>query len=755
MFKKTGLILLFFAALTWGFNETAYSEVVKPIVKAIDVEGNNKIGSISIKSKLITKIDAPLSIESIRQDIRSLYKIGYFDDVRVDIEQQDEGEVRLYFVVVEKPSLTKVEFAGNKKLSEEKIKEHVMLSPGSMADSRLIDDNAEKIRALYETEGYWEALVVPVLRIISENEAVVTFQITEGEKVKVNSLKLEGNETLTDVEILDVMATKSAGLFSFITDSGKYVREVMHIDLERIKNLYHNNGYIAVQVAEPVIEMSQDRKSMDITIKINEGEKFYIGNLSISGVEKLSLLWVKSMVRTRSGEVFRADVLRSDILSVTDYYSNKGYAFADVVPDLNILQEERTVNIVINIEENSLVHVGRLNILGNTVTRDKVIRREIRLDEGDVYIPRLLKRSYNRINNLNFFDTVEIKPKPRPDKGLMDLNVEVEERSTGSMTMGGGYSSIDGLLATVEVVEGNLFGRGNTLKLKAEKSGRTTSYSLSFREPWLFDKPISVNTSIYDQKREYFEYSKRAKGVGLTVGKDLSEYIRGSIGYSFENVDIMDVSKDASIIIKDQEGSKDTSKVTLSLVRDSRDNYLYPRKGNRNSISTAFAGLGGDNAFYKAVLDSSWHFPLFKDSAFAVRGRVGYAEGIFEEELPMYERFYVGGIYTVRGHEYGYAGPLDPVTGEPLGGNKELIFNVEYTIPLVSSARLYGVAFYDAGTAFDDDEDISLNKLRQGGGFGFRWISPIGPLRLEWGKNLDQKDGESDSRWEFTFGTFF
>ncbi len=765
VFRKAGLALFFVTALAWAFCEPAYSEVVNSIVKSIKVEGNKKIDTQSIKAKLSTKTGAPLLMESIRQDIRTLYEVGYFDDVRVDVEQEqssegaEEGRVILYFVLVEKPSLTKVEFAGNKELSEEKIKENVLLSPGAMADSRLIDDNAEKIRFFYETEGYWQASVFPILRIISKDEATVTFQINEGEKVKVKNLDFEGNEALTDSEILAVMETKPAGLLSFITGSGKYVREAMRNDLERIKNLYHNNGYIAVKASDPEIKLSDDRKTMDISVSISEGELFYTGDVSVAGPEKIKRSKIEELIKLKSGDVFRGNVLRSDILSITDYYSDRGYAFADVVPDLNILQEEKTVNIVITVAENSLVRVGKLSILGNEVTRDKVIRREVRLDEGDIYLPRLLRRSYERINNLNYFETVEMVPKPRPDEGLMDLDIKVDERSTGSMTMGGGYSSIDGLLATLEIVEGNLFGRGYTLKLKGEKSGRTNSYSLSFKEPWLNDKPTSLNTSIYDQQRYYFDYSRRAKGFGVTVGKELSEYVSGSIGYNLENVEIIDVADNASIIIKQQGawGTRLTSKVSLSLLRDSRDNYLYPRRGSRHSISAAFAGLGGENSFYRTVLDSSLHFPLFKSSAFSVRGRLGLAEGLFGEDLPLYERFYVGGVYTVRGLDYGAAGPIDDETREEFGGNKELIFNVEYTTPLVLSAQLYGVVFYDIGAGFDDDEPISWDGLRHGAGVGFRWISPIGPLRLEWGKNIfpDKGRNEPDSRWEFTFGTFF
>jgi outer membrane protein insertion porin family len=304
----------------------------------------------------------------------------------------------------------------------------------------------------------------------------------------------------------------------------------------------------------------------------------------------------------------------------------------------------------------------------------------------------------------------------------------------------------------VELTQGNLFGKGQFIKLRAELGGRTTYYDISFRDPWFMDKPISFSTSVYKTTKEYIDYEKEATGFSISFGKRFSEYWSGDIAYNFEDAKISDVSEDASSIIKDQEGENTTSSITPSLVRDSRDNYLDPSRGSRNSIYFTYAGLGGTNNFIKGELDSAWYFPIGSTTAM-LRGRFGYAEGIWGKELPLYERFYVGGIYTIRGLGFGEAGPEDEDTGDPIGGTEELIFNAEYIFPLISDIRLKGVVFFDAGNAYESFKNFG--ELRYTTGAGLRWISPVGPIRIEWGYNLNKEPGEQQSRFEFAFGTFF
>ncbi|RMD60327.1 MAG: outer membrane protein assembly factor BamA, partial [Nitrospirae bacterium] len=394
------------------------------------------------------------------------------------------------------------------------------------------------------------------------------------------------------------------------------------------------------------------------------------------------------------------------------------------------------------------------NIRGNVKTRDKVIRREIRLDEGDVYNNKLVERSKERIYNLRYFDTVNIKPIVREKERLVDLDVEVKERLTGMLSLGGGYSSRDKLIGMAQITETNLFGRGLYFKLRGELSSKTTNYSISIQDPWLFDRPISGSFSIFNEEFEFPAYKRKTRGFSLGLGKEFTEFTRASITYRFERERIKDVDPGASIFIREQEGKRTTSSLGTSLVRDSRNNVLDPTRGSKNALYTTVAGIGGNNKFYKFLIDSGWYFPYRWDTAFHLRGRFGYADGYSNKKLPLDERFYVGGINTVRGINFGEAGPRDE-NGEKIGGDMEIIFNAEYIFPLVKSLRLKGVVFFDAGAAYDRDNLDIIEQMTRTAGAGVRWISPFGLVRLEWGHNLSKRKDQETNRFEFAFGSSF
>jgi outer membrane protein insertion porin family len=721
-----------------------------PLINAIEIRGLKRIDESAVKNKITQRQGETISQEKTNDDIKNIYKLGYFDDVRAEIEPF-EGGIKLIYVVKEKPTIVKIELQGNDEFDDAKLKEKMTITSGAIADSVLIQENAAKLRAFYEEEGYWLSHIVPIVRVVSPDEVTLTYQIEEGNKVKIKKIQIEGNKVFATKKIKGVMDTKEWWFFSFITSSGYYKKDQMDVDIEKIKDLYFNNGYIKVAVGEPQIYLTNDKKGMFITISISEGDQYTVSSIEITGNKVFTEDAVRKRITMLPDKPFSKEKLRKDIFSISELYSETGYALITVNPDVIPDESKKQVKLVLNISEGDRYRIGRIEISGNTKTRDKVIRREVRLDEGDIFNSTLIKRSYERINNLNFFESVEVNPKPKPEEKLADLDIKVKERPTGFFSIGGGYSSVEQFIAMIELTQGNLFGRGQFAKIRAELGGRTTLYDISFKDPWFMDKPLTFSTSIYKLTREYIEYDKDATGFNISLGKRLSEYWSTDILYNFEDAKISNVSEDASSIIKDQEGSSTTSSITPSIVRDSRDNYLDPRRGSRNSLYTTFAGLGGTNKFIKGEIDSAWYFPIGSSSVM-VRGRFGYATGI-GEELPLYERFYVGGIYTVRGLGYGEAGPRDIETDDPIGGTTELIFNLEYIFPLLSEIKLKGVVFADAGNSYESF--IYFPELRYTTGAGVRWISPVGPIRLEWGYNIDRKPGEQSGRFEFAFGTFF
>ncbi|MBM4144766.1 MAG: outer membrane protein assembly factor BamA [Nitrospira sp.] len=722
----------------------------QPVINSIEIKGLKRIDEIAVKSRITQRAGEPISQEKTNEDIKSIFKMGYFDDVRAEIEPF-EGGIKLIYVVKEKPAIVKIELQGNKEFDDANLKEKLTITTGAIADAVLIQDNANKLRAFYEEEGYWLSRIVPVVKTINPDEVSLTYQIEEGPKIRIKKILTEGNKAITSSKIKGVIETKEWWLFSFISSSGYYKKDRMESDIEKIRDIYFNNGFIKVVVGEPRIQLSDDKKGMFISIPISEGDQYKIASIDISGNKALDGNSIRGRISMMPDTPFSKANLRKDIFSISELYSENGYALITVTPDLTPDESKKLVRINLKIDEGERYRIGRIEIAGNTKTRDKVIRREVRLDEGDLFNSALIKRSYERINNLNFFETVELIPKPKPEEKLVDLDIKVKERPTGFFSVGGGYSSVEKFIAMVELTQGNLFGKGQFVKLRAELGGRTTYYDISFRDPWFMDKPVSFSTNIYKITKEYIDYKKEATGFGISLGKRLSEYWATDIAYNFENANITNVASDASKIIKDQEGKSTTSSITPSLVRDSRDNYLDTSRGSRNSIYVTYAGLGGSNNFLKSEVDSSWYFPI-GSTTLMLRGRYGYTTGIGGKELPLYERFYVGGIYTVRGLGFGEAGPKDNESGDYVGGTNQLIFNIDYTFPLVSEIRLKGVVFTDIGSAFYAFKEMNL---RYTAGLGVRWISPFGPIRLEWGHNLDKKEGEQPSRFEFAFGTFF
>lgn len=747
------IALIFLFVISSLFSIAAASAEDMPLIKLIEIRGNKKIENETISGKIKSKIGGPFSEEIVQQDIKKLYSIGYFDDIRTEIEQF-EGGLKLIFIFKEKPTIVSIDFQGNEEFKTDDLKGKITMTPGAIANPSLITDNVNKVVSFYQSEGYWNAKVIPVTREISNEAVALTFQITEGDKAVIKTITIAGNKALSAKMIKKAMKTKERWLFSFLTNSGIYGKEEMGIDVERIKELYHSKGYISVSVSGPEVTFNPDKTKIYIKISVSEGSQYKVGEFGIKGNTVFSTPDILKSVETASGKIFNKTALREDIDKIVALYSEKGYARADVDPLINVDNEGKLANITLSIIEGDIYRVGKIEISGNTKTRDKVIRREVRLDEGDIFNSKLLKRSYQRINNLDYFETANITSTPRTEEKLIDLNINVNEKLTGMMSIGGGYSSIDKFMFMGEVTQRNLFGKGLYLSFRANLSSIRTNYNLSLNDPWFMDKPISATFNLYKESFQYPDYDKKANGVSIGFGKELSEYVRANINYTLEEVEITDIAVDASSLIASQEGKKVTSSVSPSVVIDTRDNYLDPTAGSRNGLHTTFAGIGGDNYFAKGIIDSSWYFPVIREITFNIRGRFGYASGFSGRELPIYERFYVGGINTVRGLGFGEAGPRNE-ENEKIGGNRELIFNTEFIFPIEKEIRLKGVVFFDAGRAFDDSEDISFADLRTTVGAGFRWMSPFGPIRLEWGYNLDRQFDEGTNKIEFSMGSLF
>lgn len=755
-------------------------------IKKIEIAGNKKITAKAILARIKSKVGAPLVSQTLRNDIKIIYKMGYFKDIRVEKKVDPDGVV-IQFLLLERDLLTHIEYLGNEKVLTESLEGEVSLRKGDFLNESKVKENAERIRHYYEQEGYYKTQVIPVIKVLKDDKASLIFYIKEGKKAKIKGIQFEGRTALPAEDIQKTMETQEHSPFtSFLTGSGYYKKEVLDVDVERIREAYLNQGYLEVQVGSPRIDFEDSRFPLKVPlpvadgdldpsfeyreviarvrIPINEGKQYTIQNLDLSGNHVMGRDELLSRFDLQEGELFRQNQLRMGLATVRELYGEQGYLYADINPQFQTHPEDRTVDLHLEVSEGPQVSIRKIRITGNNKTRDKVIRRELRVNEQETINTKLLRRSFQRINNLNFFETVEITP-TRVSDDQVDLSVRVTEKSTGSMSIGGGYSSNNRFVALAEVSQGNLFGKGQLLRARAEVGGRRNTYSLTVKEPYLFDREVSGTVDLFNIDRNFNTYQEQRIGGDLVLGKAFSEYLRGSVSYTLERLRLFGLSSDAPTQIVEQEGVSRTSSLRLSLSRDTRDFFFDPREGGRTSLSVEYAGtfLGGNNDFVKTILDVSRFYPLPWSMVFSLHGRFGHAMGINGKTLPAGERFYVGGINTIRGFDFGTVGPcqndqdelVSCQEGEIIGGNSQIVLNAEFLFPLVKEAKIKGLLFFDLGRAFDHEEKLRFPALRYSAGMGMRWISPIGPLRLEWGYNLDPEPGEEASQLEFSIGTLF
>ena len=733
-------------------------------VTAIEIRGNKRIELPAIAGRLTLKPGDPYTPENVRGQIKILYETGFFEDVQVETES-GAGGVALAFLVREKPFITEIVFDGNQELSDDKLKEKITIKSQSFLDQPEAKESAEKIRLAYQGDGYFNCQVTPIVQTLDEDRKRLTFFVKEGDKARVKTVYFDGLHAATKNEMFKVMATREwipwyglvtqLKLPSWLSDAGVLKREEMNNDVERIKEVLLNKGYLNVQAGLPTAELSDDKKWFVITYTVMEGEPFTVAEVGFRGNTVFEDPELRQGLKIQEGEIFQRQKIRDETTRLKDLYGSKGYAFADVSPNVIPNMVDRTAAIILTIKEGELMRIRQININGNEKTKDNVIRREIRVDEQDVIDTPALKRSFQRLNNLNFFETVEIIPEQvGPDK--VDLNVRVKEKPTGQFSIGGGFSTLDKLVAIADITEGNLGGNGWMGRIRGQLGQQRTLGLITFRNPYLNDSLTSMQLDLYSSQTNYITYFEKKKGTSITFGRWLSEYATGSFSLFAEQLDYSNPTADAPELILSQLGKQSTTGFRTSLSRDTRDYYLDPRTGWRATVGFDLGTpyLGGSNNFYKYTLDVVKYTPLPADTRFSIRARYGVAEGLHGKPIPLTERYFVGGINTMRGFVFGRAGPVTP-SGSLLGAASELIFNNDFIFTISSEAKLNGVLFFDYGKGFNDDQTVTFRDLRKTAGLEGRWISPFGPLRAAYGINLDPNPGERKAVFEFTIGSLF
>ena len=737
-------------------------------IARIEIQGNKKINSSAIIAKIKSKKGGIFSDADIAADIKTIFKMGFFLDVTAETTPTTEGKI-ITFIVREKGLVSEISITGNKALSKDEIQGVLTIKTRQNLNQEQIKADIEKIKALYDSKGYYNVEITDKVEQDGEKDFRVVLDIKENDRLYIRTITFEGNEAFSSKELKKMMSTSEKGIFSFITDSGLLKREQLKQDVGKINAYYLNNGFITSHVAEP--EITTDKKGIYVKIKIQEGKRFKVDKVEISGdlLEKSREELSKSLIVKR-GDDYNREAIIKDLDLLTRACKDEGYANAEINPKINTRESEQMVDVDFQINKGETVYISHINISGNNITRDKVIRRQLEVAEGDLYSSSKLKTSYANLNRLRYFEEVDFQTEKGPDKNKTDINIRVKEKSTGMIMVGAGYSASDNLIGMAQITQQNFLGYGQILSLRASLGSKTNNYDLSFTEPWLFDLPLWCKADIWKYLKEYDYYKLNTEGAGLTFGYPIVEKIVGYLGYKFYVDDITDVSSSATDYVKAQEGQTSTSAVTLSSIRDTTDDYIYPSKGTKTNLSVTYAGgpLQGDAQYTQYGASLFTYFPLPLDVVFAAKGRIGYIEGqghdatktktkkgtepdtVKETGIPLSNLYVLGGINSLRG--FRYVGPTNGGTSDVIGGTSMLVFNFELIFPFIKDSGMKIVAFYDAGNSWNNEYNVG--DLRQSAGAGIRWYSPIGPLRLEYGHVINRGDlkDESSGRWEFTIG---
>ena len=787
----TALVL---ALLSLSPARAAENEQTGPVVASVQVEGNRRVEVDAVKAAVSTKPGMPLDDARLDDDLKAVMKLGFFADVVLE-EQGDPARPTLVVRVVEKPAVREWRIEGNEEISKDDLKEAVEVKPYSILDRAVLAKSVKKIQEKYVEKGFYLAEISYRLVDEPDNQVSVVFEVAEHSKVLVKEIRFIGNTHVPDEELSGVMQTKEGGFLSFLSSSGTYREEVFQRDLQAIQFVYGDRGYLYAKVEKPAVQLSPDKRFLFLTIRVEEGNQYRIGKIGFAGDLGRDESELRKRIMVKEGELFARSRVGKDLLAVADVYRDEGYAYANVTPLTDVDEKNRIIHLTYDVQPGAKVKFERIEIVGNSRTRDKVIRRELRIYEGELFSQTGINKSKERVNALGFFETVNITTARGSADDLIVAKVEVKERSTGTFQIGAGFSSYENFILTGQISQNNLFGWGQSLSLQVQWSSVRQLGTIQFADPYFFDTRWTFAFDLYSSEAVYTEFNRRAVGGSMTWGYELAglswwwpfakhlEDMRLFATYTNERVTVTPTA--TNVILANRFRSGTTSSVRMSLQWDKRDNRLFPTAGFFTSVSAELAPpalapssiFGQDvNLFSRYTLDARYYRPLFWNFVGRMKLSAGYIrEWDAAHPIPISELYYLGGINSIRGYRQLSVAPtvlvgttarpeseLAPVT---VGGNKQVTLNFELEFPLFEKVGIRGVFFYDMGNAFAPgkytDPAVSLS-LYKSTGFGLRWFSPIGPLRFEWGFPLDRRKDPVTGNYidqaldfQFTIGNFF
>ncbi len=735
-------------------------------VKSFEVKGTRRIEKEAVLAKLVSKVGEPLATSSVKADVQALFSMGYFDEIEVQGDRENGG-VKLTYVLRERPVISNIEFDGNERLSSTDLLEVVKVKQWSILDFNKVKEDVALIQKHYEDKGFYLAKVSFSVKAVEgkPDQVALTYRVNDYDKVQIKKITFLNNKRFSDEKLKSVLGeTREGSALSFMNSSGNFKESAFKTDLQRLTYWYLENGFVKFRYDNPVVTISEDKKWLYITIYVEEGEQYKIGNYDFNGDLLFPKEELHEEITLKEGDTFSISKRNADIQRLTEKYQDLGYAFTNVIPKMAIKDDTKTVDIDYVFEKGNLVHFGEINVFGNSKTHDKVIRRELRIREGELYSGTKLRVSKENVERLGYFQPGEVifntvTPKGKPD--VLDVEITIKERSTGTITLGAGYGSVQGFFLTTQISEINTFGRGQTVSLAAQfaRDNRAKSFNLGFTEPYAFDTKWVMGADLF---YVFFpipnKYDTRKYGFNLRLGYLVRDYT--NLYFTYKHEQILVLSPDPSNSPQDVEADDGLlSSVVASVIFDKRNNRFETTGGDYRSLSIEAAGLGGDKRFLKMVGNNRFYRKVVGDLVFRNSVEAGYILNLQQEEVAPSERFYLGGPNNMRGYSLFSVGPVRPVVRsngvpvlEPLGGISEAYALSELEYPVIREAGLKFVTFIDIGNAFGNDDPLIF---RANWGLGFRWFSPIGPLRFEWGFPFNPRPSDSSSQFQFFIGPPF
>ena len=737
-----------------------------PIVRSIDVEytGPGTVSKERILAQLRTRVGQPYSNEVVEQDIAALYKTGSIQNVRIFAQPQGDG-LRVIVAVQTRSILSEIVIDGAERVKAQRLRKEIKLRLNQPVNEQQLEEARQKIIEVYQGRGFTDVSVQFRVDPIDEKRgtARVVYTVTEGVRGAVSRINFEGNTHFSQKVLRKEMKTRGRTPIYFLDKSGRLDEVQLQQDLDKIREFYQDHGYIDVEIKD-VRRERMEKGPMVLTIVIAEGPQYHVRKLSVAGYQNTTEQRIRALLKMKEGSVYSPKQLRDDAKAVADAYGSGGYVDLVVQPE-GTPAGPALIDVHYSIEEGVRSFVNRVNIEGNTRTKDKVIRREVLVAPGDVFNTVRVDITKKRLENLGYFAKVETYPEDTDIPGRKDLTILVQEKRTGSLSFGGGFSTVDSLVGFVELTQGNfdLFnwpsftGGGQKFRLRIQYGTERKDLILSITEPYLFDRRLSLNGQAFYTEANYLssEYDQRNYGFAMELRKPINAYTSATLGYQLQDVDIFDVAISASDFIQSQKGSTTESKIFSGVLFDSRDNPLLSRRGHRVSFAPYIAGgfLGGDTQIYGLDLEGSQYFHLPWDTILLINGEVAtVSQWGSGNDVPIFERLYLGGSNNLRGFPFREVGPQDE-NGEPVGGKTMWRTTIEWTFPIVEKAR--GAIFYDTGFVNSDPWSFGFNHIASDVGIGLRLDLPIGPLRLDYGYPLQRDGYHGGGRFNFNVGYQF